>query len=125
MLAGLQPYSMHFEQAFLHANLTLDREPWMAPGEEMGIRIQFVNDIDFENIPQPLSLRWILPEGFTVSGKKDLMLRHYDAHIKGTASVQAVLRAGDQVQSRNRIILEVTVPGRHTALYASFLIFGQ
>ena len=71
-----------------------------------------------------LYLRWILPEGFSVSGKTDVMLQSYNSHGRGDAVVDAVITAGDGVKPQNRIVLEVTAPGRHTALYASFLLFG-
>lgn len=120
----LKPYTMHFESGFLQAQLTLEEAPEIAPQGQCKVQILFKNNSGFENMQHPLSLRWLLPEGFTASGKSNALLYGYDKHGRGTAEVDVIIRAGDTVAPQNRIVLEVTAPGRHTALYASFLLFG-
>ena len=121
---ALKPYSAHFEQAFLQADVILSREPEIAPTGEIGIHIDFTNNRVYENQQHTLALRWILPDGFTAEGRKNLLLQRYDPHAKGNVSADFVIRAGEQVSAENRIILEVTVHGRHTAMYISFILFG-
>ncbi len=120
----LKPYSMRFEEAFIRADLTLEREPEIAPNGEIGVHIELRNNRSYDNYQQALVLRWILPEGFSASGKKTALLQRYDDHNEPIAVLDATIRAGEQVLSENRAILEITVPGRHTALYASFILFG-
>ena len=123
-LENLKPYTMHFTSAFLQADLTLSKEPLLGPGEELGVHIILRNNKVFENMQHPLSLRWLLPEGYTVSCRGSILLQGWDLHNNGTVSLDAVIRAGDRVNPQERIVLEVTAPGRHTALYASFPLFG-
>ncbi|MBQ8649556.1 MAG: ADP-ribosylglycohydrolase family protein [Clostridia bacterium] len=120
----LKPYSMHFESAFIRADVTLGGVPEIKPSGEISAHIKFSNVRAFENQQHPLSLRWILPEGFSAQGKRSALLMDYNAHSIGETSVDAAIKAGDIVSGDNRIILEVTVPGRHTALYISFVLFG-
>lgn len=120
----LKPWSMHFEEAFLQVDLALSGAPEIAPGGQIGVHIDFTNDTVLENMPHGLSLRWILPDGFDVTGKSAVLLPRYDSHNDGRTACDAVITAGETVQRENRIVLEITVPGRHTALYASFLLFG-
>jgi len=120
----LKPYTMDFESGFLQTQLTLAEAPEIAPQGQCKVHIRFKNNYGFENMQHPLSLRWLLPEGFSASGKSNVMLYGYDKHGKGAAEVDVVIQAGDKVEPQNRIVLEVTAPGRHTALYASFLLLG-
>lgn len=121
---ALRPYSTCFEQGFLQAELTLEREPELAPMGEIGVHIEFRGVRAYDNLPQALTLRWILPDGFTVSGRRTVMLPPYDDHHLPTVSLDAVIHAGEQVGASERVILEVTAPGRHTALYAPIVLFG-
>ena len=121
---ALKPYSAHFEQAFLQADVTLSHAPEITPMGEIGVHIDFTNNRVYENQQHTLALRWILPEGFTAEGRKNLLLQRYDPHAKGNVSADFVIRAGEQVSAENRIILEVTVHGRHTAMYISFPLLG-
>ena len=54
-----------------------------------------------------------------------VLLNKVDLHGNGHSKATAVIHAADQVITGDRLILEVTVPGRHTALYASFPIFSH
>ena len=121
----LKPYSMRFEAAFIRADITLSDAPEIEPCGELGMHVAFRNNRAYENIQQPLKLRWILPEGFTVSGKSTALLQRFDDHNEPVAEIDAVLCAPDCIDAENRIVLEVTVPGRHTALYATFPIFAK
>ena len=123
-LAKLADYTARFEEKFIRADITLSGAPEISANGELGVHIEFRNNRAYENIQQALKLSWILPDGFTVSGKTAALLQRYDDHNEPVATVDAVIKAGDFVSSENRIVLEVTVPGRHTALYAPLILFG-
>lgn len=125
VLENLKDYTMQFQNGFLSADVTLGREPEIAPGEELNVHICFRNNATFENMQHPLSLRWLLPEGFTVSGRSNLLLYAYNIHNNGSAEVDVTIKAGTTVSSENRVVLEVTSPGRHTALYIPILLLGR
>ena len=122
---NLKPFTMRFEETFIRADLTLEREPEIAPGEEIGVHILLRNNRAYDNLQQALVLRWLTPEGFTVRGKKTALLQRFDDHNEPIVELDAVICAGETVLSENRVILEITVPGRHTALYAPVVLFGR
>ena len=123
-LQELKPYTMFFEEAFIRAHVTLSNAPEISANGEIGVNIKFDNNTRYGNSQYCLTMRWILPEGFTATGKTTALLQRTDAHSHADASASFVIKAGDRVNTENRMILEVTVPGRHTAMYISFLLFG-
>lgn len=119
----LRPYSMEFNQNFLTAELTLEHEPVITGGSRLQVDIRFGNDRCFEGMQHPLALRWILPEGFRAECPSTVLLNRLDDHGDLDGYATAVITAPEQVSGTHRMILEVTVPGRHTALYCSFPLF--
>lgn len=122
-LENLCPYSMHFEHEFLIADVTLS-DTEIKPLQEINLHIDFAVNLAFENQPYTANMRWILPDGFSVEGKKSLFIPGWDIHSDSTAKYDFILKAGEHVESENRIILEITPHGRHTAMYISFLLLG-
>ena len=120
----LVPYSIYEENVFMNAQLTLDRAPDIAPGEEIGVHVSLRSKCYFENENRNMSMRWILPEGFTATGKKTLMMHAFNPHSDGTAHTDFVIKAGDVVNAENRIILEIIGNGRCTPMYISIPLFG-
>lgn len=78
----------------------------------------------YDNMPRPVSMRWLLPEGFTAEGRKNALLPRHDNHNGGKVQLSYTVRAGETVDGENRLVLEVTSQGRHTALYISFVLVG-
>ncbi len=120
---ALVPHSMHFKAAFLDADVVLSASE-IAPLGEIKVDVMFRNDRVYDNMPHPLTMRWILPDGFSAEGKKNILLPHHDSHNGGKAHLSYTVKAGECVQAENRLVLEVTSPGRHTALYISFVLIG-
>ena len=123
-LEELKPYSFRTEGGFIKAVLTLSAAPEIHPEGQLQIHITLKNNASFENMQHPLILRWLLPEGFSVSGKTAVLLNRYDRHGNGKAELDVTVTAGQTVQPENRLVLEITAPGRHTALYVPILLFG-
>jgi hypothetical protein len=69
-------------------------------------------------------MRWILPEGFTASGRRCLMVHGFNPHSTGQASTRFVIKAGDKVEAMNRIILEIETLGRCTPMYIAVPLLG-
>lgn len=120
----LKPYSMDFVSTFIKARLTLDRSPDIAPMGEIKAHLSLYNRGSFENQPHPLSLRWILPEGFTVDGKKSAILPEFTPHSHGDIYLDFTIKAGENVDAVNRIVLELAPIGRHQPMYISFVLLG-
>jgi len=123
LLKNLRLYTMHFEQAFLMADVVLSATD-IVPMGEVDIHIDFSSKLAYDNQPYTASLRWILPEGFSVDGKKSLFIPGLDIHTDPMAKYDFTLKAGENVAPENRIILEVTSHGRHTVMYISFILLG-
>ncbi len=121
---SLKPYTMDFSSTIMKARITLDSAPDIRPLEEKKIYVTLLNQSTFENEPHPVSLRWILPEGFTVEGKKGAVLEHFNSHNKGTLPLEFTIRAGERVEASNRMVLEVAPVGRHQPMYISFVLLG-
>lgn len=122
-LENLKDYSMHFEEHYLVADVTLS-SPFVEPNGEIKVSIDFSVKPAYEDMPHTASLRWILPEGFTAEGKKSLYIPSGDKHTVFSNTMDFTLRAGDTTDAENRIVLEVTAHGRHTAMYISFVLLG-
>ena len=121
---NLKPYTMYFENVFLDARLTLASAPDIAPDGEIKVCVDLQSKSHFEDECRPLELRWILPEGFSVSGKSNIMLPGFNPHTSGASTLECVIKAGESVDVSNRCILEITSPARHTPLYCSFVLLG-
>ncbi len=120
----LKPYSMDFNSTYIKARLTLDRAPDIAPMGEIKAHLSLQNKCSFENQPHPLSLRWILPEGFSVEGKRSVMLPEFTPHSHGDTYLDFTLKAGETVDAVNRVVLELDPIGRHQPMYISFVLLG-
>ncbi len=65
-----------------------------------------------------------MPEGFSVNGKKSLMIHGFNAHSDASAEADFVITAPENVEPSNRIVLEINLPGRISPLYAPITILG-
>ena len=121
---NLKPYTMYFENVYLKTQITLGSAPEIAPEGEIKVYVDFRSKLCFEDEPRPLYMRWILPEGFTAVGKRNVKLPGFNPHSHGLGSAEFTIKAGETVDISNRCILEITSPGRHTPLYCSFVLLG-
>ena len=108
----------------MNVQVSLDRAPDIAPGEEIGVHVALRSKCYFENENRNMTMRWILPEGFTATGKKSLMMHAFNPHSDGTAECDFVIKAGDNVDAMNKVILEITATGRCTPMYICIPLFG-
>lgn len=133
---------------FIHASarVEFDGNPVLAPGESLPVRIVFRNRM---HEVKHLHIKLHLPEGFTASGRKDVYLTHQadrsaftrnhelpegytnlaswtptDAYLDNEAVWTAVITAGEQVESVNRVIAEVTCDGHPTVGLIPITILG-
>ena len=110
--------------SYNHCSLTSARRDHNL-GKSRQIRQLFFRNNRTFNDPKHLRLRWLLPDGFTVSGgRRDLYLPHLSMHSDATASVTFTITAGDHVDSVNRPVLEVIAQGRPTAGYLPVILMG-
>lgn len=125
-LENLKPYSFTHEFLFATATVIWDGAPDIAPGESKKVTLRFHNhDMTLGNNPYNLSLRWILPEGFTVSGGKNaLFLCHCNSHNLLEVEETYTITAGETVAPINRIAVEVVTAQRPTVTYIPLILLG-
>ena len=122
-LSNLKSYSMRFEEAFMVADVSLS-SPEITPMGEVKVHLDLSSKMEYDNQPYPANLRWWLPDGFIVEGKKALFIPRNDRHTGGVASADFVIKASENVEAQNRVVLEITSPGRHTSLYVPIVLLG-
>jgi hypothetical protein len=123
-LCGKPGKSYEYDFIWGKGEVRFDGDPVIAAGESIDVTIFFRNNRTF-NDPKHLRLRWLLPDGFTVSGgRRDLYLPHLSMHSDATASVTFTITAGEHVDAVNRPVLEVIAQGRPTAGYLPVVLLG-
>lgn len=130
--AELKPYMMRFENVCFRADVTVAPTPDIAPDGEVSVHIDFKNraEIDgHENNPYNLSLRYILPSGFTVqSARRSLLLDELSPHTGNCqpkyASLDFTIKAGESVEPINRVVVEVVAEGRPNIMYIPITLLG-
>lgn len=126
-LANLRPNSFVTDFTIGHAVTSFPEGIEIAAGETIPVKVEFFNHIDYTgSIPYQLRLRWILPDGFTASAPKALvMLPHRNERYDASSSIEFTLTAGEVVDATNRAILEVLVDGRPSCAYIPVVLIGK
>ena len=117
------PYSFTTEGTFFSVLTEFEREPQLTAGEQMKIKISLVpngNCISHRHY----SLRWFLPDGWTVDGKKSLFLCAPAYPRTENDTVTVTLTAGETAEAQNRLVLEVACEGCPTPVFVPILILG-
>lgn len=113
-----------FTESFTYANALVeyDRAPDIAPNGEIGVKVTLYNQTPCQKI---IKLRWLLPDGFTVSeGKKAISLHTATRYTASSESVSFKINAGEKVEAVNRLYLEVTCEGRPTVGMLPIVLLG-
>jgi hypothetical protein len=132
----LNPYMTHFESVLFNVDVTLPNGPDIEPNGSLPVSVEIINNIHYwnsgkfrtehENAPLNLSLRWILPEGMTVTGgKRAVYLDAGSPHAWAPSTkVDFTVNVGENVSALNRLVLEIVAEGRPTAVYAPVVLLG-
>ena len=122
----LPPYSAKYATPLVTVVTTLDSAPDIAPMDEKKIHITFHNNSGvFDAISYNLSFKWILPEGFRVSGKSSFYMKHnYLRSPKEERSLDFTITSGEHIDAKNKCILEITIEDTPELVYIPFVFFG-
>ncbi len=124
-LTALKPYTFSLTFGAVTAVVTYEGAPEIKPNGTLKVHIRFENNFKtYGNGLYNLSLRWLLPEGFTVEGPKGLMLQHFNAHNTNSVEADYLITAGDQVVATNRLVLEAVVEGHFLTGYIPLVLVG-
>jgi len=125
---SLKENSVETEKAALKVRAAASKVEITA-NDEIKVEVDFVQRGCVQLRQYPLELRWILPDGFSAEGPKSAIIKTDDTpvhthHGYGKLSLNYTLRSGDSVLAKQRCILEITSPGRHTAIYLPLVFLG-
>ena len=116
--ASLTSYSTHFAFPFAYADVVLDAAPDIEPMGERKVSVTLTNrSYVLDNRPYNLTMRWWLPDGFTVKGRQTAILYHKNSHNPGACTLEYTLTAGESVAAVNRCVLEIVAEGRPAPMY--------
>lgn len=128
VISELRPYSMHFSHTFIDADVVLEDAPDITPNGTCRVKLTCTNNWRiYDKAQYNLTLRWLLPEGFTVeNGKQTLHLPRYSSSHSPLAncSTEFTIRAGEHVAPVNRCVLEIVGEGRAMPLYIPITLLG-
>lgn len=118
MLAAHTNYSFHMDSILAGIWVDLEREPVLAPEESLGIKLSISNKFRSQ---KHFAVRFILPDGWTVNGKRDLQVKQTGA----PATVgEYTLKAGETVDAKNRVIIEISCDGHADVALIPLTILG-
>ncbi len=106
-LSMRSPYSFTMDFILSSVQIDYDRAPDIEPGGEIGVKVTVKNKFRSQ---KHFELRFILPEGWSIcGGKKNILVNRMEQ--KEGASTAFTITAGENVQAKNRVILEITCEG--------------
>ncbi len=119
--------SVDYDFIYMKARIIYDDEPEIAPGGEIRMRAVFTSP--WPGIgPAYLTLRWILPEGWSTDCRQHVQLPHCFPDFVGDRrprnEISFTLRAGERVEAVNHLILQVICDGHPTPSCIPVEIFG-
>ena len=116
-------FSLDF--TFCRVFVCFNDDPHVKPNGSVRLKFQIKGNDRFGNSPYNFSLRWLLPDGWSVAAPA----RHYHNartwRYEDISEFEATVYAGDTVEPLNRIILEMTVPQRPTVCLIPIGIIGE
>lgn len=136
-------YTVSFNHSL--AEVSFDKSPDISPLESIDVSIRIMhNSIDFLNLfgtpkygrgysPNTdsfgnlavyYSFRWLLPEGWAVSGPMSAKADPSNTHSDGSVTVKFTITAGEKVEAVNRPVLEVVTQGMLTVGYIPITLIG-
>lgn len=118
MLASHSNYSFHTDSLLAGIWVELDKAPDIKCGGDLDIKLTLSNKFRSQ---KHFSVRFILPETWTVYGKSDLSVKsRYDKPTVG----EYTITAGDKVESKNRVIIEISCEGHADVALIPLVILG-
>ncbi len=117
-LAGRSGYSVTHRSALADYLVSLDGTAVIAPGEQKTVTLTVCNRFLSQKMA---TCRWILPEGFTVSGPQTVLVESYHAP---KTPVSFTVTAGDRVEPKNMLILQITYDGHHDVALIPVMLLG-
>jgi hypothetical protein len=121
----LRPNTINVEMLLAKAYVTMLDGIDITPNGELRVKIEFEHNRDvFGIITNRLSLRWWLPEGFSVTGKNFVCLPTWRSAHSAVTTEEYVIKAGEKVEAVNDVVIEVKFDGRVYRGYIHIPLMG-
>ncbi len=117
-------YCFSAQNLFLDALIELDAAPYIKPGESLSGTITLRKQEPLLHPQSHYSIRFLCEDGFTVTGDLNLHTNANKPEFEAPAKGCFTITAPDSVKAVNRIVIEISVTGRMTPLYAQLVLFG-
>ena len=128
-LFSMKPNTFQMKLAYATVIVSYENGTDVAPNEEKKISIRIVNNVKaFGNKPNMMRIKVWLPEGFTADKTEvDVLAPHWTPFTLDCVSEEVVItvKAPDQVQATNKILLEIGALGRYTEAYMPVIFLGK
>ena len=115
-------YSLEAENVFAKALVEFDREPTISKEGSLSgqVSVRLIRMCEQKRF----SLRWILPDGWSVSGRTGLHANATGSSDSQGAKTCFIITAGETVCATNKVILEIICAGRPTPILMPLIIIG-
>lgn len=128
-LFSMKPDTFQMKLAYATAIVSQVDGTGISPNEEKKIAIRIVNNVKaYGNKPNMMRIKVWLPEGFTADKTEiDVLAPHWTPFTTDCVSEEVVIavKAPEQVQATNKILLEIGALGRYTQAYMPVIYLGN
>ena len=110
------------------ATVIYPSEPKISPLGSIKIKLRFSQNKHVNGYghgaPYFITLRWWLPDGFSVNCEKTVLLPQVGAHTNGVVETQAEIFAPEILSDENRLVIEARADGKMTLGYIPITLLG-
>lgn len=93
----------------------IESAAFIEPNKSLNLDVVLSNHLDYGLVPYYAELSWILPEGFSVSGAKSVMVPHLTfRETDPKTTLNYTITAGEKVESINELALKIKLKGNGT-----------
>ena len=119
-----QPFTVSAENTVFETTVALDGPPYLSAGDQKRITVKLKNQFLSQ---QFISLRWILPEGFTVSPSvfTSLSLEQYHGNIGRARAGYTITAPEVLTEPKYEAVLELSANGRHTKSFVPLVFLNM
>ncbi len=122
-ICGRKQYSFTVDSICASVLVEFEKEPYLQPGEELKGKISLKHKLIIPD-SKHYHIRWVVPEGWSVKCRRNL----YDGRgyfCDGEyAKTDFSILAGEIVEPKSRLILEIMPEGHFTPIYIPIVIAG-
>ena len=118
-LFGRKEYFTVHKYLLATYTIELSKEPLVKPLEEISVKVTFKNNFLSQ---KNFICSWKLPEGWSVSGQSSVALNR--GPHEGTVQSEYIITAGENIASKNTLILEIACDGHHEIALIPVVLLG-